>query len=66
MGIGQGKGRTVNSAGRNCLLSGNKAKQRERELNKGIGEGKGKTVNSAGRDCQLSRENSKAQGKGTG
>jgi hypothetical protein len=32
--------------------TGNTAKQRERELNKGIGQGKGRTVNYAGRNWE--------------
>ncbi len=55
----------MNSTGRNCQLSGIKAKQRERELDKEIGQGKVIAVNSTGRDCKSSREHNKAQGKGT-
>ncbi len=46
--------------------TGNTAKQREKELNKGREQGKGRTVKSAGRNCELSREHSKAEGKRTG
>jgi hypothetical protein len=54
----------VSSAERNCQLRGNKAKQRERELNKGIGEGKGWTVNKCREELPIKQGTQQRKGKG--